>query len=119
MPLAVLIPNTLALWNKGFPQQKAERDTKADPVHHASVVEMRLFPISVNIYPLHTHAHCVHVRERECVCEVLQQPCEAEDVQHYSRPLSKLGTEEGPEHREQWTKAGMQLRAWNAMHSKL
>jgi len=61
----------------------------------------------------------MYERERECVCEVLQQPCEAEDVQHYSRPLSKLGTEEGPEHREQRTKAGMQLRAWNAMHSKL
>jgi hypothetical protein len=77
------------------------------------LVEMRLFSISVNISPLHTHMHIV------CVREVLQQPCEAEACTADLSASLAVRTEEGPEHREQWTKAGTQLRVWKAMHSKL
>jgi len=66
VPLAVLIPNTPALWKRGFsPTEKAERDTKAEPVHHASVVEMMLFSTSV----FSQHLSLAHTCTFVCVGE--------------------------------------------------
>jgi hypothetical protein len=70
--LAVLIPNTQALWKRGFSLAEKLRDTKAEPVHDASVVEMRLSPFQSTSRP-RTHAYCVYEPMRG---EVLQQPCE-------------------------------------------
>jgi hypothetical protein len=49
---------------KFFLNRKDDGDTKVGLVLHGSVVEIKLYLGSVNIYHLHTHAHCeTHVQQ--------------------------------------------------------
>ena len=84
--LAVLIPNTQALWKRGFSLAEKLRDTKAEPVHDASVVEMRLSPFQSTSRP---HAWCVYERSLRG-----EKYSNSHVRPTYSKRLSKPGSED-------------------------